>query len=260
MGLDVALGVIILVAAFRGWFQGFVAQAVRLGSLVAAVYLAVHVRDYAKPHVLPYLNNIRRVDLIDPILWWVSAVLTWLVLGGAILLIIKMTRRPEIPGISRSNQNDQYAGFLVGGIKGALIAIFLTAGIQNYAMDLVKNVSFVDEQVKTSWALKWNESYHPAYKIWTSKPVRHFVEHIQRMGLQAPDAPVDPAPGEELEAENVLRTASRAEQAAAESGTDSSARISSKTASPAAEASRSHVEKVDPQTSQAERPADPNAN
>ena len=73
MGLDLALGVIILIAAFRGWFQGFVSQAIRLGSLVVAVYTAVRVRDYAKPYVLPYLASIEP-SIIDRMLWWVSAV------------------------------------------------------------------------------------------------------------------------------------------------------------------------------------------
>ena len=41
MGLDLGLGVVILIAAFRGWFQGFVSQTVRLGVLVASVYAAV---------------------------------------------------------------------------------------------------------------------------------------------------------------------------------------------------------------------------
>ena len=57
MGLDLTLGVIILIAAFRGWFQGFVSQAVRIAGLVACVYLAEPVRDYAKPYVLPYLPD-----------------------------------------------------------------------------------------------------------------------------------------------------------------------------------------------------------
>lgn len=40
MGLDLALGVIILIAAFRGWLQGFVSQALRIAGLIACVYLA----------------------------------------------------------------------------------------------------------------------------------------------------------------------------------------------------------------------------
>ena len=57
MWLDVILGGIILIAGFRGWFQGFVSQAVRIAGLVACVYLAEPVRDYAKPHVLPVLTH-----------------------------------------------------------------------------------------------------------------------------------------------------------------------------------------------------------
>ena len=53
MGLDVALGIVILIAAIRGWLQGFVYQAVRLGGMIACVYLAAPVRDQAKPYILP---------------------------------------------------------------------------------------------------------------------------------------------------------------------------------------------------------------
>ena len=61
MGLDLALGVIILIAAFRGWFQGFIGQAVRIAEPVACVYLADRVRDYARPYVtaVPVVDRAR---------------------------------------------------------------------------------------------------------------------------------------------------------------------------------------------------------
>ena len=152
MGLDLALGVIILIAAFRGWFQGFVSQAVRIASVIACVYLADQVRDYAKPYVVPYLSTIQP-DLVDRLLWWVSAVATYIVLVGVAMLVIKMTRRPEIPGISRSGRNDQFAGFLLGSAKGLLIAAFLAAGILKYGSEPIETVSWAQEQVKASWAL-----------------------------------------------------------------------------------------------------------
>ena len=160
MGLDVTLGVIILVAAFRGWFQGFITQAVRIAGLVACVYLAEPVRDYAKPYVLPYLPAIQPA-LVDRLLWWVSAAVTYVVLVGVATLIIKMTRRPEIPGIPQAGRNDQFAGFMLGASKGVLIAAFATAAIQKYGMEPIKTVPWAEEQVKTSWAAKWNEDYHP---------------------------------------------------------------------------------------------------
>jgi uncharacterized membrane protein required for colicin V production len=166
MGLDLGLGVIILIAAFRGWFQGFMTQIVRLGALVASVYAAVRVRDYAKPYVVPYLTTIES-DVVDRLLWWVSAVVTYLAIVGVAMLTIKMTKRPEIPGISPSGRNDQFAGFFLGAAKGLLIAAFVAAGIQNYGLEQAKNVSWAEEQAKTSWALKWNEAYRPAHRIWS---------------------------------------------------------------------------------------------
>jgi len=188
MGHDLALGVIILVAAIRGWLQGFVYQTVRIAGLIACVYLAVPVRDYAKPYVLPYLPTIQP-ELIDRLLWWVSAAGTYVVLVGCTMLVIKLTRRPEIPGISQSGRNDQFAGFLLGVAKGLVIASFLTAAVQKYAMSQIKAISWADEQVRSSLALKWNEEYQPGARMWSSPPVRHFVNHVQRQGLQNPSDP-----------------------------------------------------------------------
>ena len=255
MGLDLALGVIILLAAFRGWFQGFVTQVVRLGALVCSVYAAAHVRDYAKPYVLPYLSSIE-TSVIDRLLWWVSAVATNLVLVAVAMLVVKMTKRPEIPGISQSGRNDQFAGFFVGATKGLLVAVFLAAGIQNYAMDQVKTVTWAEEQVKTSWALKWNEAYQPARKIWASRPVRHLVDHIQRMGLNRPGDPAETQAGDELEGEAVVRTASRP----AEGESASPAQPGTSSAPPPGEAGATATEKDGSHPAQVEKPTVDNAN
>jgi uncharacterized membrane protein required for colicin V production len=185
MGLDVALGVIVLIAAIRGWLQGFVYQVIRIAGLIACVYLATPVRDQVKPHVLPYLPAIEP-ELVDRLLWWVAAAISYVVLVGVTTLVIKMTRRPEIPGMPQSSRNDQFAGFLTGIAKGVLVAAFLAAGIQKYALSQIATIAWADEQVKSSMALQWNAEYRPAARIWSSVPVQHFVNHIQRMGLQAP--------------------------------------------------------------------------
>ncbi len=210
MGLDLALGVVILISTFRGWFRGFISQAVRIGGLIACVYLADPVRDYAKPRVLPYLPSIP-ADLVDRVLWWVSAVLTYVVLVGAVTLVIKMTRRPEIPGLPESRRNDQFAGLLIGLVKGALIAVFLTAGIQRFALTHIQSMPWAQDQAKSSRALKWNEQYQPVVRIWKSQPVVHFVNHIQRMGLQNPAeaAPASDDDKSQATGEPPLQTASR---------------------------------------------------
>jgi uncharacterized membrane protein required for colicin V production len=190
MWLDLALGVVILLSAFRGWFRGFTRQAVRIGGLIACVYLADPVRDHAKPYVLPYLPKIP-ADLVDPVLWWVSAVLTLIVLIAAATLVIKMTRRPEVPGLPESSRNDQFAGLLLGLVRGGLYTVFLTAGIhaglEKLTSSHIQPVAWVQDQADTSRALKWNEQYQPAVRIWRSQPVAHFVSHIKRMGFRPPE-------------------------------------------------------------------------
>lgn len=209
MWLDVTLGGIILISAFRGWFRGFISQAVWIAGLVACVYVAEPVRDYAKPYVLPHLPAIP-ADLVDRILWWGSAVVSFVVLVGVASLVIKMTRRPEIPGIAQSSRNDQFAGFMLGATKGLIVAAFAAAGIQRYAMEQLKTVAWADEQAKTSWALKWSETYRPVPRIWSSRPVQHFVNHIDRMGLRKPGGPSTAPERDDPESGTpTLRTASR---------------------------------------------------
>lgn len=209
MGLDVALGVVILIAAFRGWLQGFLYQFIRIGGLVACVYLAAPVRDQMKPHVMGYLPSIR-ADRVDRLLWWVSASVCYIVVVGVATLVMKMTRRPEIPGVApQRSRNDQFAGFLLGIAKGGLVAAFLVAAFDDYGRKQIQAFPWAEKQAETSRALAWNGQYHPASRIWGSVPVQHFVNHIQRMGLQAPPKPGESGGAEGSEELPVVQTARR---------------------------------------------------
>ncbi len=208
MGLDVALVIVVLIAAIRGWLQGFVYQVVRLGGLIACVYLADPVRDQGKPYVLRYLPTIPP-EVMDRILWCVAAALSYVVLVGATTLVLRMTKRPEIPGVPpQRSRNDQFAGFLLGIAKGLLVAAFVTHGIQSYGLKQVETISWAKDQSRSSLALKWDSQFHPAARIWTSVPVQHLVNRIQRMG-SAPSSP--PAAGEDVQGRPVIQTASRAD-------------------------------------------------
>ena len=91
MGLDLVLGLIILIAAIRGWFKGFTSQAVRIGGFIACFYLADPVREQARPYVLAKLPTIDPA-LLDRILWWTCAVVSYIVLVGFSTLAIQLMR------------------------------------------------------------------------------------------------------------------------------------------------------------------------
>jgi uncharacterized membrane protein required for colicin V production len=182
MGLDLTMGAVILITAVRGWIKGFVHQAVRIAGFIACVYLADPVREQARPYVLARLPKIDPA-LMDCILWWVSAVVSYIVLVGLTTLAIQMMRTPATPGMVRPSRNDQFTGFLLGAAKGILFAAFLTAGLQAlqvYATEFVRNAPWVQQQMNESRALKWTDQYQPVPKILATPAVRHFVDHIQR--------------------------------------------------------------------------------
>jgi uncharacterized membrane protein required for colicin V production len=201
MGLDLALGGLVLMAAFRGWLKGFVTQAIRLAGLVAAVYVAVPVRDQSKPYVVEYLPTIRP-ELVDRLLWWCSAAVSYFVIVGVASMLVAVARRPKF-GLEEPSRGDQFAGFGLGTAKGLLLASFVVAGLNTYALPQMSKIAWAEEQRKGSYAWEWNEQYRPAARIWASPPVQRFVEHIQKMGWMRP------AGKREGESEKSVQTASR---------------------------------------------------
>ena len=150
-------------------------------------------------------------DLVDRLLWWVCASLSYIVLVGAATLALKMTKRPEIPGMpTQRSRNEQFAGFLLGIAKGGLIGAFLVGALDTYGLKQIESIPWAEKQARSSLALQWNNQYHPAAKIWTSVPVRHFVNHIQRMGLQAPTDSSPQDRSEDADGRPVVQTARRA--------------------------------------------------
>jgi uncharacterized membrane protein required for colicin V production len=213
MGLDIALGAIVLVAGIRGWLKGFLLQAIQLGALVGCVYLAAPLRDLARPYALDYFPGIQP-EILDKLLWWVGAVLAYLVTAGIAISTVRLYRRRHYLEGMEPNRGDQGAGFLLGAAKGALIAVFLAAGISRYVPAYVKSSGWLPEQIASSRALQLSERYHPADQLWRSAPVQEFVSRIRAGGLgekpssrdtarldepshvQAPPPAKDPLPSE----------------------------------------------------------------
>lgn len=187
MGLDLALAAVILISGIRGWLRGFVSQAVRVAGFVGCFYLAGPARDQARPYVLDRLPKIEPA-LLDRLLWWVCAVVCYVVTVGLVTLAIKLSRRPDASGSPRVRRDNQFAGFAFGLIKGALVAVFLAAGVQKYGRDAPPQAEWLGAQLEGSLALEWTERHRPAPRIWESPPVRRFVEHIKRNGLGQPRA------------------------------------------------------------------------
>lgn len=203
MGLDVALGVIVLLWAIRGWFKGFVRQAIGLGALVGSFYLANPVRDLARPHLSAYLPSLR-ADVLDRLLWWTATVVCFVVITGLSSWVLRW-RKPRTPYTpAEPNRADQGAGFLLGAAKGAIVVSFLASAFLQYIPRDAEPGNLVENQRQTSRALALSQEYQPAQLLWNSYPIQALVGHIRRNGFW--EDPVDaiahaaPAAGSTVEA------------------------------------------------------------
>src|SRR5262245_50581505 len=164
MGLDLALGGLVLFTAIRGWLKGFVVQAIRLAGRVAPVYAAAPVRDQVKPYIVDQLPTMRP-ELFDRMLWWVSAVVGYFAIVGVASLLVAVSRRQTF-GLAEPNRGDQFAGFGLGFLKGLVFASFVVAGLQKYGGEQIAKIDWAEVQKKESFAWMWHEQYRPAAKIW----------------------------------------------------------------------------------------------
>jgi len=210
MGLDIALGVMILLGAIRGWFRGFVLQVIQLSGLVGCVYAAGPIRDLAGPHVAPYLKTIDP-SLLGRMLWWSSAVVSYIAIVGLGNLAVKLYRRRPY-GEPEPNRADQFAGFLLATAKGAVVAAFLLGALDRHVLTHVKafakQVPWAADQLKDSRALTWHEQYKPADRVWSAPPVQMFVAHVRQMGVDDP-RPAGESKSPEADATPVQTAASR---------------------------------------------------
>ena len=193
MGLDIALGVMVLLGGIRGWLRGFMLQAIRLGGLVGSVFAAGPIRDSVRPYVAPYLTTVP-AHLLDRLLWWTSAAVAFVAVVGAGNLAVKLARRRPY-GEPEPNRVDQFGGFLMAAAKAGVVAAFLAWAVdRNRAW--VDHIPWAAEQAQTSQAMAWHDQYRPADRIWSAPPVQQFVAHVRRMGIANPEAPVGSKPAD----------------------------------------------------------------
>ncbi len=194
MGVDITLGVLILLCAVRGWLRGFLRQAIPLGSLVAGIYLSDPLRELARPHARKSFPSIGP-EIMDRLLWWSCAAGSYLVLAGVGLSILRSMKKRTY-GDPEPNRADQGAGFTLGALKGAILASFIAWGISESRTTYLAATPFVEKQAKESKALVWSDQYKPARTLWTSIPVQSLVNRVKSRGLwldQTPASPTDPA-------------------------------------------------------------------
>ena len=131
---DVVVALIFLVFLIRGVWVGFMRQLTTLLALVGSYWLAGRYSG----QLVPYVHNITDNPKI---IFLVSFAVLFLVLALVLILAGKVLRR--VMEIALLGWFDRFLGLLLGGLKGALVAVFL------YMM-LVSSLSASNDLLKKS--------------------------------------------------------------------------------------------------------------
>lgn len=182
MALDIAAGVIVLLASIRGFRRGFVAQAIGVAALIGCVYAADPLRDFALPYAQAKFPTIQ-APLFAKLLWWTAAVLGFVLMAGLATTIVKLVKAKPYAGEPERDAADQGGGFLVGAAKGTIVTAFLLWGIQLHEDAAVKLGPWVQHQVETSRGLALSRKHQPAERLWNAPPVRAFVARVKSRGF-----------------------------------------------------------------------------
>lgn len=191
MGLDVGLGIVVLLAGIRGWFRGFAFQAVQLVCLIGSIYVASPLRDLARPYAIQTFPSVEQ-PILDKILWWSAVVLSYVVTSGAGYSMVRFHRRRAFADLE-PNRGDQGAGFALGALKGAIVVAFVASSLAARTQTYIQSGGWAGQQVQDSRALMLAMQHKPAEKIWQSAPIQALVTQIRREGL-GDLAPVAPEP------------------------------------------------------------------
>jgi len=131
---DVVVVLIFLIFLIRGVWVGFMRQLTTLLALVGSYWLAGRYSGQLLPYVQKITDNPKIVFLV-------SFAVLFLVLALVFILAGKVLRR--VMEIALLGWFDRFLGLLLGGLKGALVAVFL------YMM-LVSSLSASNDLLKKS--------------------------------------------------------------------------------------------------------------
>jgi membrane protein required for colicin V production len=141
-GLDLAVGVVLLISALLAFMRGFVHEVLSIAAWVGAVMAAIHGLPYARPLA-------RRIIPID----WAADSAAAVVIFLAVLLILSILTNAVARSIQKSalNNLDRSLGFVFGLARalvilgvGLIITDWLTAGQRPIWMAQAKTLPVIE--------------------------------------------------------------------------------------------------------------------
>lgn len=146
--IDIILGVLLVLAAFRGFYKGFVAEVASLAGLILGIWGGIHFSHLTSEFIVDTFNyQSEHLGLIAFIATFVVIVILVHLIGKAVETIISAVALGFI---------NRLAGILFGVIKSALILSVLLLVFE----ELDENVGMISEDLKAD-----SQMYEPVKNL-----------------------------------------------------------------------------------------------
>lgn len=146
--IDIILGVLLILAAFRGFYKGFVAEVASLAALILGIWGAIHFSHLTSDFIIETFNyQSKHLGLIAFIVTFTVIVILVHLIGKAVETIISAVALGFI---------NRLAGILFGIIKTALILSVLLILFD----EVDENVRMIPEDVKAD-----SQMYEPVRNL-----------------------------------------------------------------------------------------------
>jgi len=146
--IDIILGVLLVLAAFRGFYKGFVAEVASLAGLILGIWGAIHFSHLTAGFIVDTFNyQPEHLGLVAFIATFIVIVLLVHLIGKAVETIISAVALGFI---------NRLAGILFGIIKSALILSVLLIVID----ELDESIGLIPEDVKAD-----SQMYEPVRNL-----------------------------------------------------------------------------------------------
>jgi membrane protein required for colicin V production len=146
--IDIVLGVLLVLAAFRGFYKGFVAEVASLAALILGIWGAIHFSHLTSDFIVDTFNyNPEHLGLVAFIATFLVIVIVVHLVGKAVETIISAVALGFV---------NRLAGILFGIIKTALILSVLLLVFE----EVDENVGMIPKDVKAD-----SQMYEPVKNL-----------------------------------------------------------------------------------------------
>lgn len=196
MGIDIFFGIVLFIAAWRGYRRGFAEQMLLWAGLVVAFLFAEPIAKWSEPRIGAKLTYFPE-HLRPSVLYLLAIVAVWLAIyiTGSINLSVY---RKRIYGENRPSRPDRILGFGMGAAQGALVVSILTF-LWVYVPQSIRTSEAVQKEYAASRGVQFAEEYRVVERIIDTEEVQRAWGHVKQIAEHYRSAPTKDTASDSVE-------------------------------------------------------------